>query len=270
MLPERLGVRLAVDPAGILDTPARPHPYLVIHVGTPVEIACERGGRNHRGLAVHGDIDIVPAGTAARWILRKQDSALVIRVSQDLLSEAANELGLTPGELAIANRFQTRDAKIEHLGWALKAEMEHGFAGGRLYMDSIGLALASQLLQAHSDTVPHLPRAGTSTLPPVRMRKVLGYIEEHLTDDLSLGAIAGVSGLSVSQCQRVFRVAFGCPIHHYVVQRRIERAKLLLRNRELPISEVALAVGFSHQSHLSYHMRRLEGASPLAFRKNAG
>jgi AraC family transcriptional regulator len=264
-----LAVRLLVDPAGVLETPAQGDPIIVIHVGPPVEIGCERGGQMHRGLHIHGDIDIVPAGVASRWILKKQDCALVVRVPQALLRAAALDLGLHPSNAVVLNRFQVRDPKIEHLGWALKTEVDHGFSGGRLYADSIGAAMACQLMRGHSVVSPNGMVTRPGAMSAFRLRRVLSYVEDNLGGDLSLSAIASVSGLSVSHCQRAFRAALGLSVHQYVLRRRIERAKSLLVERKLSLSEVALVVGFSHQSHLAYHMRRLLGTSPLGVRKTA-
>jgi AraC family transcriptional regulator len=191
----------------------------------------------------------------------------VVRVSQDLLREAALDLGIDPLDTALLNRFQIRDAKIEHLGWALKAEMDHGFSSGRLYADSIGLALASRLLEGHSLARPNGLAMRSAGLPRVMLRRVLAYIEDNLSEDLSLSAISAVAGLSASHCQRTFHNAVGLSVHRYVIQRRVERAKHLLADKRLPISEVAFAVGFSHQSHLACHMQRLLGVSPAGVRK---
>jgi len=263
-----LGVRLQVDPPGVLHAEARPDPVIVMHYGRPVEIGCERGGQGHFGLSVHGDVDIVPAGIASEWTLKKRDCALVIRLPHELLREAATELGIAPSDAVLRNRFQIRDAKIEHLGWALKTEMDHGFSSGRLYMDSIGLAMACRLLQGHS--LAH-PTNGVATKPGaisgLQLRRVLGYIEENLSGDLSLAVVAAVGGLSSSHFQRAFSQTAGSSVHRYVVRRRVERARTLLAERKLSLSEVALTVGFSHQSHLAYHMRRVFGVTPMEVRK---
>jgi AraC family transcriptional regulator len=263
----RLGVRLQVDPAGVLVTTARPDPVLVIHFGHPVEVGCVRGGQAHAGTSVHGDIDIVPAGIESRWILKKHDCALVVRVSQDLLAEAAESLELDASAIELRNRFQVRDPKIESLAWALKAEMDDGFKNGQLYTDGIGAAIACQLLTGHSAAAPTGKSAIPGAMSTFRLRRILGYVEEDLNGDLSLRAIAAISGLSISHCQRAFCHATGLSIHQYVIQRRIERAKILLPNKNLSLSEVALSVGFAHQSHLTYHMRRLLGVSPMSLRK---
>ncbi len=65
---------------------------------------------------------------------------------------------------------------------------------------------------------------------------------------------------------RLFKEAVGSPPHRYVVERRVERAKDLLRRTDLPISEVAREVGFSSQSHLHFHLKRLLGATPASLR----
>lgn len=268
----RLTARLQTDPAGVLESPVRPDPVVVIHHGPSVEIGCERNGQLHRGLSVHGDIDIIPAGIASRWTLKKRDTAFVIRISQDLLVDGASDLGIDPNQVVLLNRFQVRDAKLEHLAWALKAEMEDGFRTGRLYTDGIGWAMACQLLTRHSvaarGNANGKPGANPGSMAPFRLRRVLAYIEENLIGDLSLGAIAAVSGLSISHCQRAFARVTGMSIHQYVIRRRVERAKVLLADDNLPLSEVALMVGFSHQSHLAYHTRRLLGVSPMGVRKS--
>lgn len=106
------------------------------------------------------------------------------------------------------------------------------------------------------------------SMAPFRLRRVLAYIEENLTGDLSLSAMATVSGLSISHWQRLFVRATGMSIHQHIIRRRVERAKSLLADENLPLSEVALMVGFSHQSHLAYHVRRVLGVSPMSLRKS--
>jgi AraC family transcriptional regulator len=265
----RLIVRVQTDPAGVLEATPRPDPVILIHIGAPVEIGCERGGQMHCGLSVHGDVDVIPPGTASRWTLKKEDCGLIVRIPQELLVDAAASLNLDPDEARLVNRFQMRDPQIEHLGWALKAELERSHKSGQLFADSIGTALACRLLQTHSLAATKTAQPQPGAMSPYRLRRVLAFIEENLSSDLSLASIATVSGLSISHCQRAFRIAVGVSVHQYVIQRRVERAKSLLLDKKLPVGEVALAVGFSHQSHLAYHMRRLLGATPLDFREDS-
>lgn len=262
-------VRVAIDPAGIIESTARPDPVLLIHVGAPVEIGCERGGQMHCGLSLHGDVDVIPPGTDSRWILKKEDCGLVVRIPQNFLVEAARGMALDPQEASLVNRFQVRDPEIEHLGWALKAELEREHKSGQLFADSIGMALACRLLRAHSVVSPQNGKMQAGAMAPFKLRRVLGYIEDNLSNDLSLEAIAAISGLSISHCQRAFRNAVGLSVHQYVIQRRVDRAKSLLLNEKLSVGEIALAVGFSHQSHLAHHMRRLLGISPTNIRSDS-
>jgi AraC family transcriptional regulator len=56
-------------------------------------------------------------------------------------------------------------------------------------------------------------------------------------------------------------------VHQYIVERRIERAKSLLMRDRATIAEIALAAGFTHQSHLARHMQRATGFSPLEMKR---
>ncbi len=257
----KLGIRLRTDPPGVLEIPGRPTTTIAIHVGRSVLVDCSRGGMKHRGLSVHGYSDIIPADTPSRWEMKEPDTILLLSVAQSLLKTVAEESGHDPRHIEILNRFQTRDTKIEHIGWALEAEMETGYPNGRLYVESLAQGLAIHLLNRHSSQSHEVtsPKGG---IPGHRLKQVLSYIEDNLSQDLSLQNIAEVSGLSASYFKTAFRTSVGHPVHQYVIQRRVERARSLLAEGELPISQVALETGFAHQSHLAHHMRRVLGVTP--------
>jgi AraC family transcriptional regulator len=94
------------------------------------------------------------------------------------------------------------------------------------------------------------------------LKQVIAYIEDNLSHNLSLKEIAAIAGVSVSHIKTTFRESVGLPVHQYVIQRRVDRAQMMLREGKLPISRIAAETGFAHQSHLSYHVRRILGVSP--------
>ncbi len=258
-----LTVRIATDPPGVIDAPARPVAGIVIHLGPSVDIACRRASQSHRGRAVHGDVDIVPPHIASRWEVKQKDTALIIGVDGALLRSVAQERGVDRFE--ILNRFQTRDLYIERIGWALKTEMET-HSTRRLYTDSLATELALHLLERHN-SASNL-KHDKASLSGRKLRLVLGYIEDNLAQDLSLRTLASLADIGISQFKKAFRESRGLPVHQYVIQRRVDRATVLLRDGKLPIAQVAAEAGFAHQSHLARHLRRITGVSPHRLRQD--
>lgn len=103
-------------------------------------------------------------------------------------------------------------------------------------------------------------------LPPAVTRRVREYIDAHLDENIGLEVLAGLAGLSVHHFARAFRRSVGAPPHGYVLRRRIERACEMLKRTDQPLSEIALAVGFSDHSHFARHFRRHVGVSPSTAR----
>jgi AraC family transcriptional regulator len=110
--------------------------------------------------------------------------------------------------------------------------------------------------------VPSTGGARPGSLRPDRVRLVADFVEAHLDDDLSLGELAGLLGMDVFGFSRAFKASTGCSPHRYVVQARIARAKSLLREGTLSISEVAMRTGFATPSHFATTFRRLTGSTP--------
>ena len=260
-------VSLLSDPPGLIEVPALRSTIVSIHVGPSVQVSCRRGGLRHRGKAVHGDIDIIPAGTPSLWEINQKDTALILSVAPELLALVAEEFDLDPARIEIRNRFQVRDAQLESIGWALKAEMESGYPSGRLYVDGLALSVATRLLCGHNSRALPEPGKQSGCLSDRRLRQVLSYIEDHLSQDISLVDIAAVAGLSVSHFKSLFRESVGLPPYQYLIRRRVDRAKGLLQEGNLTISQIALETGFAHQSHMAHHIRRVLGVSPKQIRE---
>jgi AraC family transcriptional regulator len=178
----------------------------------------------------------------------------------------AKELGHDPGEIEIRNRFQVRDTQLENIGWALREEMECGFPCGQIYFDSLAVAVASRLIRYHGAKSVDMKRPN-KRLSDRRLRQVFVYIENNLAENIALADLAAVVDLSVSHFNVLFREAAGLSPHQYLIRRRVERAKDLLSEGKLSISQIATESGFAHQSHLARHMRRMLGVTPKALLK---
>ena len=96
-------------------------------------------------------------------------------------------------------------------------------------------------------------------------KRVLEFIEEHLSEAISLSTLSAVAQLSPYHFARLFKQTFGMPPHRFHMNRRDERAKVLLANRS--VTEVALAVGYAETSSFSSGFRRATGMSPTEFRR---
>lgn len=109
-----------------------------------------------------------------------------------------------------------------------------------------------------------LSRGGLS---PVLKNRICAFIEEHLGEKISLAALSSVAGLSPNHFARAFQQSVGMPPHRYLLRRRLEHVEQMLRETQLPLSQIALTVGFSDQSHLARHFRRLTGVPPSLARR---
>jgi AraC family transcriptional regulator len=99
-----------------------------------------------------------------------------------------------------------------------------------------------------------------------RLQHMCDYIEAHLEDRLSLADLAGIACLSLYHFSRSFKQAVGVGPQRFVMERRIERAKTLMRRTRQSLALIALEVGFNDRSHLTQVFRRATGMTPGRFR----
>jgi AraC-like DNA-binding protein len=124
--------------------------------------------------------------------------------------------------------------------------------------------LLAQLIHRHAADPPPLHRMGHE---PRAVRQPKHYIESHYAEDMSLDTLSHLTNLSRYHLLRVFRDTVGIPPHTYLRQVRVKHAKALLASGQ-PIADVALATGFTDQSHLTRWFKRLWGFTPGQYRNS--
>lgn len=230
-----------------------------MHVGRPVVATCQSDGPIQRRLQTQGDIDIIPLGFPAAWEDAGQTTVLSISLTPTLVRSAVESMGLNFDTLSIVPHFQLRDAKIEHVALALKAELEALDRNDRLYAEGLGLSLAIHLVRRYSGRRLTEVSKGLSQR---RLRQVLDYISQHLASDLTLAELAAQSGISASHFKSLFKQSMGLPVHQYIIKRRVDHAMELLVTKKLSLGDVAFQAGFSDQSHMARCMRKVAGVTP--------
>jgi len=158
-----------------------------------------------------------------------------------------------------------RDPLIASNARAIAEEIEGGVPD-RLLIESLTTAIAVKIQRHFSGDAA---ATDTSALSRQRLRRIAEYVEAHLGDHLSLDEMASVACLSPHHLSRSFKHATGIGLHRYVVLRRIARAKELMLQTDLPLVEVAAAVGFETQAAFSTRFHRETGLPPLRFRRRA-
>ncbi len=203
-----------------------------------------------------------PPATELQIRTENVDWGLLMEVSPEKVSALFAE---TSQEVGIPQDFVPYRAAPQAavLGRHLITHLRFG-SPDRLFVEGVSLAiLACSLNVARTGT----ERGGPSIagIDP-RIARAIDYIEAHLGEDLSVAAIAQAAAMSPSWFQSAFRSITGRPVFAYVRERRLARARILLADRRLSLSQIAFACGFSSHSHMTRLFRARYGASPRDMR----
>ena len=98
---------------------------------------------------------------------------------------------------------------------------------------------------------------------------MLEYINAPLADNLELPVLADVAALNMYHFARAFKQSTGEAPRQYVLRKRVEQAKALLRHSKVPVIEASARTGYVDQSHFSKVFRRLVGLAPSEYRRSA-
>jgi AraC family transcriptional regulator len=147
-------------------------------------------------------------------------------------------------------------------------ELAEDSAGREVVLAALVEHATVHLLRRHA----HVRRSGEMELSRAglvdrRIRRAVELMHAQLERDLPLEEVARAAHLSPFHFARLFKKLTGATPHAYLAQLRAERARALLAETDLSITEVAARVGYMSPSHFSKAFRQAAGLSPRAFRK---
>jgi AraC family transcriptional regulator len=217
-----------------------------------------------------GSITVVPAGSSTLWRWQGSPDWLVVCLEPSLLAGVATEsFEFDSSRMVVPPLVSLNVPELRSAMLAVDAELRASGVGGSLLAESFANVLAVHLVRHIMGA--RRPKAPTDgVLPRHKLRAVVEYIMENLEGSPTLEEMAKVVNLSPYYFARQFKASTGLAPYQFVITRRIERAKDLLRtNGGLGLAEVAFCSGFANQSHFCLHFKRIAGVTPRRFRDNA-
>jgi AraC family transcriptional regulator len=206
-----------------------------------------------------GDVFFCPAHVTTAVRCEKAYESILLCLSPTFFSRAAGD----PGRVNLneaAPAIMRKDSFVQRVVTSLADEVgREGSAGGELFASSLATALGVHLSREYTSGPG--PHKTVARLPDDELARLDRHITRNLDTPLTLDRLASVVGRSRFHFARLFKASTGVTPHQYVIRRRVERARELLRAGGV-IAEVAVAVGFASQSHLTAHVRRAFGCTP--------
>jgi AraC family transcriptional regulator len=214
-----------------------------------------------------GGVCVIPSGQPFAATLEGEAEYLAIYLDPSIVLRAAAEgaHSAVGSGVEVIEKSSMDDPLVVQIGQALLAELEADAPGGRLYAESLANVLAVHLLRHYTAAGGDMRRF-IGGLSGQRLRRVLAFIADNYERDLSLDDLASEAGMSTFHFAREFKRATGTTPHQHLIKFRVEQAKSLLAEGAMPLAEVGLRTGFSHQSHFNRLFRKLTGTTPQSYR----
>jgi AraC-like DNA-binding protein len=248
----RLGVAERIDS---VTPPIGEHGLLVVLDGS-IDLVLKSGEHEVALSAQKGTVFFM-SGDDIPVVSSKNGSADVVAIR---LPNEWFERALLAGPPEVFGRTEPleHDDTIDSLVHAMHREVAGGAPTGRLFAESVSLALVTYAVER----VPPSKLRVRGGLSDEQCRRIRGYIRDRLQKELSLIELSALVGLRPRQFSTLFRRAFGTTAHRYIIGQRVAEAARMLGSGDDNLAGIALRIGFCSQSHFTAAFRQAYGVTP--------
>ena len=245
------------EPPGRISLDGAPGGVLMFNISPVQGLRQTREGHSFVSDILYGEMTLMPNGVPSQWSWNSTCDRLDVIVSPTVFGDGSR--------LDVVDRHVFRDSEMEVICRRLYKKLSLNAAPDRLYLESQLMKLAVLLLHRHSTASQAAKMLPSSGLTRNQARRVLDYIESNLSRELTLSELAGIAELSLHHFARMFKKTIGVAPHRYILERRVERAKVMLRSTRASLVDISLSAGFYSQSHFTSTFGRMVGATPTEF-----
>lgn len=246
--------------------PVRDYLVVAYHRGT-ANMRRQFDGRWSNERLGHGDVTLLTRAVETRWVWKEPIDVVHVHLTVDLMRSVCQQMyDRDISEVRLRDELKAGNPAVFRAAMALAAQAKDSGPGSRILHETLACQLAVQLLRRHSET-GHREAVPPRGMPQRLLGGVEEFVRENIDRSLSLEELSAVVGLSRYHFARRFREETGTTPHDFVLGARVEAAATMLHlRRDLTLSQVASACGFSDQSHLTRVFKARIGTTPGRYR----
>lgn len=263
--------RLDQDAQIEFSSPKMPDTYLVCaYLEGSIDWDCRMPTRRYHRPGVAQTFCMGFPGEQGDVTLKDAHSSFIhFYISDDLIQVQLADLApaTRPASVEFIDPMNGADLVVDGFARQAAQLMVQKAPTSRLLVEATGLQLAAHLISQHSNLRGKQARRKSGGLAPWQIRLVCDYMDANLEQDISLSDLSEITDLSPNHFCSAFRVSLGMPPHAWLLQSRMKRAKIMLADPRLSLTEIAHAVGYADQSAFGAAFRRVTAFTPTQWRK---
>jgi AraC family transcriptional regulator len=243
---------------------------IVIPLNKPVRFTRRIAGELQEQILLPGSATITPGG--ADFSIRTSSQGglydtLHFYIRDEFIREIHGEMFASDGAVTLPPSVGVMDEMLQTVAHEIRKMLLAPAPTDRIYAETLSRTAASYLVRNYVSG----RASGTNNsraLTPQQCNRAIEYIEEYLSDNLTLAGIARAAGVSTGRLNSEFKRSTKLAPHQYVLNARVRRANALLMSTDLSLARIALQCGFSNQQHMTRMVRRITGRTPGAIRRD--
>lgn len=223
-------------------------------------------GKWTRTICEPGAVSLLTRSQKSHWHWTEAVEVTHIYLTLPFVCDIADEVsGCSVKHIELADVLRTDDPVMTAAVRAIALEVSEGGIGGDLYVESVARQLVIHLLRKYA-ALGFAAEERVGELSTVQRKHLLDFLDANMHRRLALKELSATLNMSACTFSRYFRRTFGVPPYAFVIMRRLERARQMLRSTRTPTKEIAAICGFSDQAHLTRLFSRAYGRTPSTCR----